>query len=393
LVFFAAGSMYGTWLSRIVDIQRVLGISPAMLGVALVGSGIGSLAGNALAAVLHRRVDSRTTTRFVGPPFAASLALIGLAPNAGTLFFALFLCGLTYGLLNVAINLQGTAIEHAEGRPALPLLHGLFSIGALTGAAGGVAMASLAVLPRVHFLVVSILILLAGLVAWPALLPDARPQPDPGSDAAPRRDHRPWGLAALALAAVIAHGTVGDWGAVHLARDLGVGSGLAATAPFFLLAAMGLGQLAANDLVRRLGTRMLLRCSAVLATLGLLALALAPDVGVALAGIAVAGLGMACVVPVVTSAAAEGTDGSGSGVTLVISVVSTTDLLGPAVVGFVAASVGLGPVFLFLALPMLVVGLAAGSVRTADWAAPAIQPIVEASAPRRQGDSVEGLRR
>jgi MFS family permease len=375
--------MYGTWLARILDVQRVLDMSSTVLGMALVGSGIGSLAGNLAAALLHRCLDSRTTTRLVGPPFAASLLLIGLAPNAIVLFLALFLCGLTYGLLNVAINLQGTAIERIEARPALPLLHGLFSIGALAGAAAGIVAASTAVSPRMHFLVVSVLILLAGLAAWPALLPD--PDPVPVATAAPSRarPRRPWGLAALALAAVMAHGTVGDWSAIHLAGELGASPGVAATGPFVLLAALGLGQLAGNYMVRRTGAATILRLSALLGTVGLLALGLAPTVWIAVGGIAVAGLGMACVVPVVTSAAGEGADASAAaGVTVVVSVVSTTDLLGPAAVGFAASSVGLGPVFLLLALPMLAVGLAAGSVRTTGWAMSAVEPTAEVAAPR-----------
>lgn len=371
-IFCSAGVMYGSWLSRIMDVQRVLDVSPAVLGIALVGSGIGSLAGNVIAAIVHHRVDSRTSARLVGVPFAASLALIGLAPNAVVLFLALVLCGLTFGILNVSMNLQGAAVERIDGRPALPLLYGLLSIGALIGAAAGVFAAAASIPPWVHFLVVSVVILLAQSGAWPALVTD--PKTGARQSSSPRQRRPPWRLAALALAAVMAHGTVGDWSAIHLSSDLHASSGVAAVAPFLLLAALGLGQLAGNDLLRRLGTGRLLRLSGVVAAAGLLGLGLAPTVGVALTGIATAGLGMACVVPVVTSAAAEGVD-SASGVTLVVSAVSSTDLLGPAMVGLVASAVGLAPIFLLLAAPMLAVAVAGGSVQNVEQASREGEPI------------------
>jgi hypothetical protein len=80
---------------------------------------------------------------------------------------------------------------------------------------------------------------------------------------------------------------------------------------------------------------------------------------------------LSCVVPVVTSTAGE--EAGGSPVTLVVGAVSSVDLLGPAAAGLGASAVGLRPVFLLLALPMLLVAVAGYALRL-DRASPSGTP-------------------
>jgi hypothetical protein len=60
-----------------------------------------------------------------------------LAPSALLVAVALGLLGAANATLDVAMNVQGVAVETALGRPALSGFHGLFSLGGLTGAASG----------------------------------------------------------------------------------------------------------------------------------------------------------------------------------------------------------------------------------------------------------------
>ena len=72
-------------------------------------------------------------------------------------FAGLIIFGLGYGLAEVALNVDGSALEHAAGKTMMPALHASFSAGTLIGA----GLSSLAILFKVPVLVH--LLLIAGI--------------------------------------------------------------------------------------------------------------------------------------------------------------------------------------------------------------------------------------
>ncbi|TDB87981.1 MFS transporter, partial [Actinomadura sp. 7K534] len=147
LAFTAHGLLAAAWVVRIPQIKEHLGLSEGSMGVALLGAPVGVV----LAVRFARRIiadrGSRATTIAAGVAGAASLVPLGLAWNLGALIVSLLLLGASLGLMDVAMNAQGVAVERGYGRPLMSGLHGWYSIGTLVAAliGSGVAYAGVPV--------------------------------------------------------------------------------------------------------------------------------------------------------------------------------------------------------------------------------------------------------
>ena len=372
-LFFVTGFQAGTWSARIPAVKQAAGLGSAALGLTLLGFGAGVLLGIAVGTLLSWRLVSPLWAAGGSATGASMLALVGRASDQATLSAALVLFGLGGGVVTVAQNLQGVALERAHRRPVMSLLFGLTSVGAVAGGAVGALAAGLAIAPADHFALVSVGLVATSLAAARWLI-RFRPTEDAGALARhrPGSTARTWLLALMAFVAVLVYGTTMDWSAVYLA-DLGAGHVLGAVAPTVFVGLVGMGRLAGNAVVRRYGKVAVLRAGAGIAGAGLAIVGAAPNGGTALAGLVLVGGGLSCVLPLVTSAAAAETGRpSATAVGLVTAVACGAYLVGPPVVGWAAAWVGLATMFAALALPL------AGTAVAAGWALRARRPYVDA---------------
>ncbi|TYB43695.1 MFS transporter [Actinomadura chibensis] len=387
--------MFGTaWVARIPQIKEHLGLGAGAMGVALLGGPVGVVVAVRFAGRIVARRGSRATTIGGGLAGAASLVPLGLAWNLPALIVALLLMGASLGLMDVAMNAQGVAVERGYRRPLMSGLHGSYSIGTLAAALAGSGMAQAGVPVPLH---------LAGAAAVLAVLVavGCRDLLDPSHDtldAAPVADDRPAGTAAAArasrwpllmlgvigLCSFVGEGAMADWSAVYLREDLGAGPGLAGLGFAGCAVAMTLGRLAGDRVVARFGPVPVLRAGSLLAAAGLgLGLA-AGHPAAAVGGFTVFGLGVAVVAPVTFSAAGNvpGVPAA-SGISRVTGVGYLGLLGGPPVIGFVAQGVGLGWA---LAVPVGLVGLIVLLAPAAGTAASASAPATtaaDAAAPER----------
>ncbi|MCA1645758.1 MAG: MFS transporter [Chloroflexi bacterium] len=213
-VFFLHGLAGGMWIARIPAVQENLGLSMGALGLALLGGGLGSLLALLGGGGLVARYGSRQIALWVPLPACTALALLALASNWLTLFVALVLWGATASVLDVAMNTQGSAIEQRRARPIMSSLHGLWSIGSMSGAALATLVSGLGLSVRAHLLVAAPLLLLAlALAARPFETGDNGHQTQPVF-AWPRGDLL--ALAVLVFCAVGIEGAMYDWGGVFL---------------------------------------------------------------------------------------------------------------------------------------------------------------------------------
>jgi MFS family permease len=147
-------------------------------------------------------------------------------------------------------------------------------------------------------------------------------------------------LGILAACSTYGEGSVTDWGALRL-HGLGAGAGLAAIGyAAFALAEAG-GRLAGTWLLARFGQRAVLVSGGLATCAGMLCAALAPSIPVVVAGFALAGLGVANAFPAAMSRV--GLLAGPHGVAVASTLGYGGFLLGPPVIGFLTAGVGLGP--------------------------------------------------
>ena len=134
-VFFLNGFGYGSWVPRIAEIQAKLALSEGQLGLALFMAALGALFAMPLAGAAAHRYGSRAATALTVVLFGVGLPGLVLAPTLLGLGLALLFLGAAAGALDVSMNAQGVAVEKHYWRPIMSSLHGMFSIGGMTGAA------------------------------------------------------------------------------------------------------------------------------------------------------------------------------------------------------------------------------------------------------------------
>jgi MFS family permease len=347
VVFFVHGIAGGMWAARIPAIQANLALGVGTLGLALLGGGLGTLLVMLPTGALIARRGSRRVTRWCAVPVSIAFACLALAPDAATLFGAMILWGASAAALDVAMNAQGATLEQRHGRPILSSLHGLWSVGNMSGAAIGALVAGLGISVRVHFLVAAPLVGVALLLAPQRFTSgDARP------DAAVRFAWPRGALLALAAVAFCAVGTEGamfDWAAVYLRRELSASEATAALAPSFFSAAMAAGRLGGDQLTARVRAPVIARLCAVVAAVGIGAIIVAPNPALVFGGLVGVGLGLSVLVPLAFSAAGRSTQmPPGTAIAAVATVGYFAFLVGPPTLGLVAEQVTLRGSFVLL---------------------------------------------
>jgi MFS family permease len=171
-------------------------------------------------------------------------------------------------------------------------------------------------------------------------------------------------LGLLALCAVIGEGTAGNWSAIYLRDDLRTTSGLAVSGFAAFSVAMTVGRLLGDRLAARFGPVRLVRGCGLLAATSLSAgLASNEPVG-AIAGFALFGAGLSCVVPQLFSAAGNADpDQPGTGLARVAGLGYIGLVGGPVLIGACATLTGLP---LALGIPVLLGLCVAASARVLD---------------------------
>ena len=380
-LFFVNGALFAGWVTRVPDVRDRVDAGEAELGLALLGIAVGSMLTMPAAGWACARIGGRSVAIAGGLTGCASIALPALAQDVAQLGVALALIGATFGMLDVAMNVEAIAVEREYRRPIMPSFHGWFSTGGLAGALAGGALAAAGLAAAPHLAASSVAGAVA--VAWAArhlIAPDeasgdmaevdderaARGMESAGEDAAagkrraadgdardpvadrsarPRAGAMPLLLVCglIAFCAAVGEGAMADWSALYFTDSLGAGAGLAAMGYAAFAGAMAVGRFAGERAIRVLGPAGVLQLGCGAAALAMAGGLLAADRAAAITAFAVAGLGVACVFPVVLSIAGRADPGrSGPAVAFVSTIGYTGFLAGPPLIGFVADRASLG---------------------------------------------------
>jgi predicted MFS family arabinose efflux permease len=282
---------------------------------------------------------------------AVTIPLIGLAHSISTLVAALLVIGLADGLLDVSMNAQAVAVESAVGRPVLQSMHAAFSLGTILGAAGGAVAIWAGASPLTFLTAIAVASALTSLAGTARLLP-ADVDRSPAERKASQAGRPGWGLFIIVLGllgagCLYAGGAAENWTAVflHTQRHL---TEAAATCGYlgFTISQFG-GRLVGDRLHQRLGPVLFVRSASAVAGAGLLIALATPGIALPIAGFFVYGLGLSVLVPVIAGAVGHGAgdrygpDMVALNVTRYTTISYTGFLIGPAVIGWLAQSLGL----------------------------------------------------
>lgn len=339
-VFFLNGVGVGSWVVRIPDVQRSLGLSTGALGLALLGAAAGAVIAMPIAGRLVTRFGSRRVAVSVALAYALTLTLPTLAGSLSLLVLALLANGAANGSLNVSLNAHASLIGRRLERPILASFHAMFSGGGLAGAASGGVIAAAGVGAPLHLAGVASTMIGVALVARRWLLPASHDHavPEGGGRGVP---HRPTArvalLGLLAFVILFAEGSMGDWSAVYLRDVVGAGAGQAASGYAAFSVMMLLGRVVGDRMTARWGASRVVTVGGSAAALGVALAVLVPGtVSVAL-GFGAVGAGLATAFPSVLGAASR-VDGTtaGDGIAAVATLGYFGLLAGPPVIGLLA---------------------------------------------------------
>ena len=148
-----------SWATRTPAIRDILSVSIAEMGGVLFGLSIGSMSGILCSAWLVKRFGTRNVILVT-----MSCALIGMMILSLALWLTsplLFAVGLgvfgaSFGSAEVAINVEGAAVEREMNKTVLPMMHGFYSLGTLAGAGVGMALTAFGVPATVHILLAAL---------------------------------------------------------------------------------------------------------------------------------------------------------------------------------------------------------------------------------------------
>ncbi len=358
LIFALNGLTFASIFSRMPTIQERAGIGDGELGLALVFLTGGLLLSQVLAGALIARYGSRPVVTLGLAGWALALVPVALAESFAALALGLALVGLANGQLDVSMNVHGLTVERGLGRAMFTGLHAAFSFGGLAGAALAGLVAGLSVGVPAHLAAVALLTAAVAVFTRERLLP-------PGADAAPEGpllalpSRALLAVGAFAFCVLLAEGAINDWSAVYLASEVGTADSVAALGLAAFSLAMGVGRLYGDRLIERIGARRLARAGGSVAACGI-GLALLTRAPVpALAGFAVAGIGLSALFPLALRGAAERGEAVGPSVAAVAGCGYLGLLSGPPAVGGLSALAGLrSALLLVLAMCLVAVVLA-----------------------------------
>ncbi|MBU2664264.1 MFS transporter [Actinoplanes bogorensis] len=358
--YAAQGLGYAALVTALPQLKDRQGIDDTYVSIVLLLVCVAAAGGS----VVADRVAARWGSRFA---LAGGLLTVAVGLGASTVrtptvaFTAiLILYGVGLGAVDASLNMQGVLVQARLGRSVMNRLFAAYTAAAIAAAllmsafAAGGGGASVAVGLAALFAFTYVV------AAWPALEP-ARTLAAPTTTAA--TGTRPIILicGAFVFTGFLADSAVSTWSSVYLNDSL---AATAAVAPLGYAAYQGavlLSRLTGDHLVPRVGRTAAVIGALLICAVGCGLVVAVPSIPVAIAGFALAGLGVGVLIPLAFSAAGEAAAGRSDEVIARVNLFNYGGaLVGAVLIGALSEPIGLRLAFL---IPVLALVLTVPVVR------------------------------
>lgn len=357
--FLALGTLVGTWGAHIPSVKALYALGDGMLSLVLLATAAGAVLSLFFAGRIVGRFGARTAAAASAVVMSALLGVVLDYPTVGALLPAMLVFGASMSLFDVAINTEGSELE-SRGRPIMSNLHGMFSVGGMTGAGLTSWLLHAGVAPRMQLFGICAVSALTALVAARGML--ASHAADAGSGdgdgdgdgagagnrGSGRQAHFAWPrglllvIGLLIFAGMTAEGVMYDWCVLYLKQEIAMPQAMAALGYAAFAGAMALSRFGGDRLRARHSERALLRFGSGLAAVSMAIVLLAVQPWVALIGFMLVGAGLAPVAPILFNAATRV-----PGVSRAAAIASVTSIgyigfmIGPPLIGSIATTFSL----------------------------------------------------
>lgn len=356
--FFVNGAVFASFIPRLPEIRDRVGITDATVGLFITIAGGCGLVSSAVVGRLIDRFSSRRVLILGAVLMVLVMPLVGIVEYPAALLAVLVALSMLDVIVDVAMNLQGSWLSARRPIPVMNRLHGLWSLGTVSGGLTAAALAAAGVPLQTQLVVVSA-VLLVGVVfvSGGVLRTDRHHVPvAPAVEGGRRSRWRP--LVPLALAggfAVTVEMTSSDWAAFRLTDDFASSAAVATLGYVAFTTGMTVGRFAGDSVLIRLGSDRLLRLACAAAFVGLAAATLVDSRPVTLAGLLLAGLGTATFFPKLYDDAARFPGRAGAALGALTAGSRAASLVAPVLTGaLIGTSLSVGAAMAVVALPCVV---------------------------------------
>jgi fucose permease len=346
VVFIAAGLIFASWASRIPQVKAKLHLDPSALGWLLLCIASGSLLAMPLAGSVVNRFGARRTVSAMAVVVTIGMAVVSIGYNIGVVPVAigLFIYGMGFGTLDVAMNVQGTIVERCIGRPIMPRFHAGFSLGTVVGALVGAGMIAVHVPVAAHLVGAAAVIVVLIPLAARRFLPDNAADEEatarqPAEDVDTRRlahwrEPRTLLIGLFVLGFAFAEGTGNDWISVAIIEGRHATAAVGTLGYATFLCAMTAGRWVGPAVISRFGRVTATRLLCVVGVGGLILFVFGPGLAGSFPGALLWGFGASLGFPLGMSAGADDPRFAAGRVSVIASIGYCAFLLGPPSVGF-----------------------------------------------------------
>lgn len=382
--FFLPGVSMASWVTRTPAIRDRIGASIGEMGLVLFGLSVGAMTGILVSGALVSRFGTRPVTQAGLWLVVASMATISVGVVAADMWVVacgLGFFGLGMGVSEIAINVDGAAVEGVMRKPVLHALHGCFSLGTVCGALVGLMLTTVAFPVEWHLAIIAVLGTVVILAFRGALPPgtalEARGTASAAEAGADRQSAPAWRDSRLALIGLIvlgmalAEGAANDWLPILMVDEYGFSQVSGSLVFLAFAAAMTAGRFGGGYFLRRFGRAVVIRCSALLGALGVAIVIFVENPILGGSAVILWGLGASLGFPVALSAAGDSGPNPAARVKVVAMGGYVAFLVGPPLLGFVGEHYGLRDALMIVLAMVSLAALVAPSVRPAKPVQPA----------------------
>lgn len=378
VVFTINGLGFSTWLARVPAIRDGLDISTAEVAALLFTGALGAVSGLVFSSHIIAWIGQRNTILFFGLLGLVGLAGIGIGSSWVSSYaltvIAIICAGAGNGIADVAMNVEGAAVEKAVSRNIMPWFHAFWSLGTVTGAGLSALMSFLGVGIAPHTIAMALVMAPVLWIVSRVITDDRGSVSEEGvsqrSTLADRlrvwKEPRTLAIGIIALGMAFAEGSANDWLALAIVDGRDQTNAVGALWFGFFTLGMMAGRIGGVYLLDKFGRVPVLQWSAAMAIAGLALVILVEQPVLSGLGALMWGLGSSLGFPVGMSAAADNPEGSAARVSAVATVAYGAFLIGPPLIGGLGESIGI------LAALWVVVGV----IVLAFFTAPAAKPPV-----------------
>jgi len=360
LFFFGMGFSFATWASRIPDIKTVLHLNEASLGTLLFALPLGQLVAMPFSGKLVTRYGSRSTSFMGLVLYAGCLPVIGCSREPWQLALGLFLFGLTGNVCNIAVNTQGVYTQQLYEKPIMGSFHGSWSLAGFFGALVGLIFLGFKLPVLHHFIIAFSLVVLLILTNAKYIIKSKTKSTEQKSNYSffKKPDKTLLLLGVICFFGMSSEGIMFDWSGVYFKEIIKAPGALVALGYTTFMISMALGRFLSDFLVGRYGTRRVLVLSGCIISFGLYCAVFFPFIIPCMVAFMLVGFGVSNVVPIIFNAAGNHEKvPTGIALTVVSSISFLGFLLGPPVIGYIAAVTNLRYSFAFIGVFGLVISL------------------------------------